>query len=368
MKLYLLIFLSLAGCLCAAKTYIYIGVWPHNILVVDESNYQVVKSIELSTDAPENLVVTSDHKKLIAWTLKESGIEIVDLEKGEVVESWKLGGTNLQMLPAGLAVDPTGNLLYANVISSKRLTDRWDTSISKICVIDLKQHKIVKESEWDPSFGDQDIFGEFHVSPDGKYLYDFSSKITIFDTSTLKKAESIELAKPAFNDLEHLRFSPQSDPNQDGNSLSGIYETEDPIVHRKTYGLATFHLNERKFDFTPIGPVFPGIATGSAFGVSSLRVTPDHQKAYAMALAGEHGDRRCEFWTIDVGRRKLAQRQDFDCRTGAYYGFNLSSTGDRVVLLSGNDLEIFNPIDMKLEKGVSLDGSITAPMVTVIEP
>jgi DNA-binding beta-propeller fold protein YncE len=356
-----LLFTFLAGSTFAADTMLYMGVWPNQVLAIDEHNYQIAKRIDLKTDVPRSLALTADRSKLIVMTLKNTGIETIDLTKEEVIDSFTLGDNNTRVSMAGMVVDPTGSLLYSNITTSKKLIDRWEIGYPKLSVIDLKQHKILKEVEIPVSDREQAAGGyrggNYRVSPDGKYLYQFGRAIAIYDTSTLKKVQTIDLAKPTFPGMENVTFAPEVDPNDDDNTLTGVFNTEDPEVHRKVFGVATFHLNERKFDFTPIGPAVEG--------VSNIRYTPDHKTAYAVAITGTHGDRHCEFWGIDVPSTKLRQRQEFACRPR--FSFASSSNGQELFIYSaGFELEVYDSATMKLQKTLSMDADITTPMVTVL--
>jgi hypothetical protein len=353
--------LLVLGALVDAKTMLYLGTWPNQVLAIDESTHQIVKRIALKTDVPRNLVLTADRSKMIATTIKDTGIEVIDLAKGAVVDSWTLGNHNTRVSMAGLAVDPTGNLIYANITTSRKLIDRWDVGSPELAAIDLAQHKIVKEVEIPPEDRQQGgggyRGGNYRVSPDGKFLYQFGAVIKIYDTSTLKKVQTIELSKPLFPGMENTTFAPEIDPNDDGDTLSGIFNTEDPVVHRRVFGIATFRLNERKFNFTPVGP--------AADGVSNIRFTPDHKRAYAVAISGTHGDRHCEFWGIDVLDNKLVKRQKFACRPR--FSFSTSSTGDALfIYAAGFELEVYDAATMSLKKTINMDADITTQMVTVI--
>lgn len=358
MKLPLL--LLAAASLLPAKTFLYIGTWPHDVIVVDESTYKIVKHIQLKTDVPRNLVLTPDKSQLVVTTIKDTGIEIVDLAKGEVVDSFLLGGPNVRITLAGVAIDPTGTLLYTNITRSKKLIDRWEIGAPSLAVVDLKQHKIVKEVEVPATERAQasNFYrgGNYRVSPDGKFLYQFGNAINIYDTSTLKKVQTMELAKPDFPGMENLTFSPEIDPNDDADSATGIFRTEDPEVHRQVFGVATFHLNERKFDFTPIGP--------SAQSVSYIRYTPDHKRAYAVSISGLHGDQHCEFWGMDVAAGKLVQREEFPCRPR--FSFATSASGkDLFIYSAGFELDVYDAATMKFKQSLSLDADITTSMVVV---
>ncbi len=353
----------LVSCLAGAKTLLYLGTWPGQVLVIDESTYSIVNKIQMKTDVPRNLVLTQDRSKLIVVTLKDTGIETIDLAKGEVVDSFTLGANNDRVSMAGLAIDPTGQFIYSNITTSKKLIDRWEIGSPKLSVIDLKLHKIVKEVEVPASERAQASGGyrggNYRVSPDGKFLYQFGNAINIYDTSTLKKVQTIDLTKPTFPGMENVTFAPEVDPNDGPDTLTGIFNTDDPVVHREVFGIATFHLNERKFEFTPIGPTEQGL--------SNIRYTPDHKKAYAVAITGTHGDRHCEFWGIDVPDGKLVQRQEFACRPR--FSFATSSNGNDLFIYSaGFELEVYDSATMKLQKTVSMDADITTSMVTVSSP
>jgi DNA-binding beta-propeller fold protein YncE len=352
--------LSAAPSLLHGGTLLYIGAWPHNVYVIDESTYQVVKRIEMKTDVPRNLVLTADKSKLVVTTIKDTGIEVVDLAKSEVIDSFILGGGNTRVNLAGIAIDPTGNLLYTNLTRSKKLIDRWDIGLPTLAIIDLKQHKVIKEVEVPAAERAQASNsyrgGNYRVSPDGKLLYQFGNAINIYDTTTLKKLQTIELAKPQFPGMENITFSPEVDPNDDPNTVTGIFNTEDPEVHRAVFGIATFHLNERKFDFSPIGPAVQG--------VSNVRYTADHKKAYAVSIAGTHGDRHCEFWAIDAASSKLTQREEFPCRPR--FSFATSSSGNELfIYAAGFELDVYDAATMKFKKSLNLEADITTSMVTV---
>jgi hypothetical protein len=360
MKNFLLLLL-LATSASAADTMLYMGVWPNQVLAIDERTYQIVKRIDMKTDVPRSLALTNDRSKLIVMTLKNTGIETVDLQKEEVVDSFNLGDNNNRVSMAGMAVDPAGAFLYGNITTSKKLVDRWEIGEPMLSVIDLKQHKIVKEVEIPasdrPQAGGGVRGGNYRVSPNGKYLYQFAKAISIYDTATLKKVQTIDLSKPTFPGMENVTFAPEMDPNEDDNTVTGIFNTEDPEVHRQVFGVAKFQLNERKFDFTPIGPTVEGL--------SNIRYTPDHKTAYAVAITGTHGDRHCEFWGIDVAGTKLKQRQEFACRPR--FSFATSSTGqDLFIYSAGFELEVYDAATMKLQKTISMDADITTPMVTVV--
>ena len=110
--------------------------------------------------------------------------------------------------------------------------------------------------------------------------------------------------------------------SQPGQRVS-IFNYSDPIVHNRVFGLARFDLNTRKFDFTPIGP--------SPASLGQLFITPDKKMGYTMIVNGNGGNKRCEFWGVDLVTTRLARTAEVPCRTR--YSFGMSANGQEVVYL-----------------------------------
>ena len=200
----------LLSLLCAsmeAKSLIYLGTYQQEILTIDGETYDIVKRIKLKTGQPKEMVLSADKKKLVVLTNQFSGIEVVDLVKGEVTDAWNLTTGNKRVSPTSIAIDPTGNLLYLINATYTKLNDRWEIGKNKISVVDLAQKKIVKEELYPKEEENDEFESSLRLSPDGKSLYQFGQSVLVFDTSTLKLAKKIELTKPLFpgNGPDQLR-------------------------------------------------------------------------------------------------------------------------------------------------------------------
>ncbi len=159
--------------------------------------------------------------------------------------------------------------------------------------------------------------GQFRVSPDGKYLYQFGQTINIYDTTDFKLTDKIELSKPQYAGMEGIFLSPGDDPHDAPGKMSGVFNSTDPVVHRPIFGIAEFDLNKRTFDFTPVGP--------SPNGMTGFRMSPDRKMGYTVAISGIHGMRRCEFWSFDMTTKKVISRGEFPGLTR--FQFSISSDG-----------------------------------------
>jgi hypothetical protein len=353
------LFLLMAGALLAqtaGKAMLYVGAWPGKILAIEEGSYTIQKEIPLKTGSGRNVLLSHDKKKLIVTTMKDSGIEIIDLAKGEVVEAWALNQGNRMVRLNGLALDPTDKLLYALTTTAVKKIDRFEIGKPEFMVIDLAQKKIVKTAPF-PSDQVAGARSQFRVSPDGRSLYQFGENIVVFDTTTFQVVETIELSKPQYPGMESIFLQPVDDPHDVPGMLTGVFNTTDPVVHRGTFGIAQLDLNKRTFTFTPVGP--------SVMGMTGLRVTPDRKMGYTVAILGTHGDRRCEFWSFDMEKKNIVKRGEFAGRTR--FQFSMSSSGkDLIIYGAGNNIEIYDAETMKLKKDLDVNADMTTPLVVVM--
>jgi len=349
--------LTLLLTLAADPTFLYVGGWPRDLIVIDEAKIEVVDHIKLQTDVARSLWLTSDKKKLIAATVRDSGIETVDLATRKVVDSFSLGTANKKVRLGGGALDPTDKLLYLSVTMAEKKIDRWEVDKPKFAVVSLAEKKIVRLVEMPKeaaSFGGR---GQMRISPDGKYLWTFRDNIYIFDTTDFKLVETIELARPTFPGMESIFLSPADDPHDAPGMMTAIFNSSDPIVHKRMWGVARIDLNTRKIDFTPVGPAVQGMM--------GLRLSPDRKTGYTVTISGEHGDRLTEFVIIDMVNPKIVKRAAFAGRTRFTLG--LTTDGKNIIIYgAGNTVEMYDSKTLQLVKDLDVAADMTTPLIAVI--
>lgn len=349
--------LTLLLTLAADPTLLYVGGWPKDLIVIDEAKMAVVDHIKLQTDVARSLWLTGDKKKLIAATVRDSGIETIDLATRKVVDSFSLGTATKKVRLGGGALDPTDRFLYLSITGAEKKIDRWEVDKPKFAVVDLVEKKITRSVEIPKeaaSFGGR---GQLKVSPDGKSLWAFRDNIYIFDTTDFKLVETIELARPTFPGMESIFLSPADDPHDTPGMMTAIFNSSDPVVHKRMWGIAHINLNTRKIDFTPVGPAVQGMA--------GLRLSPDRKTGYSVTIAGEHGDRLTEFVVIDMTAPKIVKRAIFAGRTRFTLG--LTTDGTRLIIYgAGNTIEMYDAKTLQLVKDLDVAADMTSPLVAVI--
>lgn len=342
----------------AAQGTLFVGTWPHTIQVVDEKTQKVVDKIELQTGTSHSMLISDDHKTIYASTIEKNGIEVIDVATRKVTNSFLLDEGGKKMRFNSWAPDPSGKLIYMIVRPIEKKIDRFEVGKTQFAVVDLAQKKIVKY--YDIPGGENAAGGRggaLRFSPDGKFLYHMAGTITIYDTTAdFKVVDTIELSKPQFPGMQNVNLGQQLDGIQEPGVLVSLFNSSDPVVHRQIFGIARFDLEKRTFQFTPIGP--------SAAAMQGLHITPDHKTGYTVTTNGTGGNKRSEFWVIDIPTGRVVRTQEFDGR--ARYTFGMSSTGkDLYIYGAGYDIEVYDPQTLKLRSTIDLQADQTTGMIVV---
>jgi len=255
-----------------------------------------------------------------------------------------------------MAVDPTGRYLYATMRASVREIDYYRMEAAQFVVIDLQDQKIVKSfpfpADLDQGFG---FSATYKVSPDGKLLYVFQEDVLVFDLATFKQVDRIEMSQPEYPGASPYRLNPPDDPNNNGNVITALVTTVDPIVHKATLGLATFDLTTRKSTFAPFGTELPSLG---------FQVSPDHKRGYSVMFSGVGGNRETEVWVWDLVSHKVIKKAPFEARPT--FKFGMSGDGKKLYLYgAGSTLEVFDAETLKSRKMIYLNKDTTTNLVTL---
>jgi hypothetical protein len=145
--------------------------------------------------------------------------------------------------------------------------------------------------------------------------------------------------------------------------VTALFETEDPFVHRHTFGIGHFNLNTREFTFDPIGTVVPGKNEEG----SIVRLSADRKFGYTVASYGMHGDKTCQFWSFDIPQKKLLAKSDFTCNTRFYFS-NSYDGNDLLIFGAGFEIGVYDAATLKLKKTVNLKNDVTMAGMIIVPP
>ncbi len=338
----------------ASSHLIWLGALSKEFLLIDEATEKVIDRVPLQTGVPRGVRLSYDKKKLYVFTPMRTGIEIIDLAARKVTSSFPLSEADRNVRTRGYAPDPQDRLLYTIFSVAVKKIDRFEIEKPKFGVIDLAEKKIVRAAELpkdEPRLGQG---AELRVTPDGKHLYAFGENVLIFDTSDFKLVEKIELSKPLYPGVATIGLGIRDEPMDDRNEVVGVFNSTDPIVRRRIFGIARFDLIKKTFDFTPLGP--------AAGGMGGLQVTPDGKTGYTVAFQGEHGNRRSEFWVFDMESRNVARRLEFDGPIN--FNFTLSSNG-RLIYIHGSApfMEVYDAATLERRRVIDFHADKTTRLL-----
>jgi DNA-binding beta-propeller fold protein YncE len=345
----------------ASAATVFLGAYPDSLLVFDESKGQVVDHIKLTTGLPTAIRLSMDGKKIYVTTNDHGGIEVVDVATHRVTNHFVLNTATKHYRFTGGAPDPTDKFFYTVTQEMDKQADRYEVGKLQYTVIDLTQQKISKTVEIpkEDEMANSGGFGRgnFEVSPDGKYIYQFRDAVLILSPDDFKVVDRIDLAKPDLPGMEAVGFGGLLDSISEPGKHISLFTSADPIVHNRVFGIARFDLASRQVDFSPIGPAPAGMA--------GLHVTPDKKTAYTVITTGALGNKRCEFWAFDLGTNRMSQNAPVPCRSR--FSFGISGDGKKLYLYgAGFEIEVYDAATLKYERTWDLQNDVTmAGMITL---
>ncbi|HUO29606.1 MAG TPA: hypothetical protein VMU80_10335 [Bryobacteraceae bacterium] len=364
----LLFWTALCAALCSIANAgtLYLPAYPARVLVFDEGKGQIVDRIPLVTGTPMGIRVTPDRKKIYVTTMDHNGIEVIDVPTQKVINHFVLNTANTIYRIYNGAPDPQGKLFYAVTEEITKLADRYEVAKPKYTLIDLEQQRIVKtveipKEEQATNEGDWGV-GAMEVSPDGKLLYQFGEKITILQASDFKVLDHIDLMKPEVPGMERVHYGQYGEFGGDLDLINepgehtALFLSADPVVHKRMFGLARLDLSTRKIEYSPIGP--------APAGMSGLEVTPDKKWAYTIVANGDFGNKRCEFWSINLNTNRVTQRAEVQCRNRFTLG--ISSDAKKLYIYgAGFQIEVYDAATLKYEKTWDLNNDVAGGIVVL---
>jgi DNA-binding beta-propeller fold protein YncE len=340
-----LLLISIVAGAAAAQGVMYAGVWPADVLVMDEGSGAIKDKIHLRHGAAFSLTRSQDRKRFYAVTGLMQTIEVIDLDSKQVVDEVTFSeGNKKTTFTRSLAVHPDGITVFAPIRTTTKEIDRFTLDKPQLAKINMRDKKIEKTLELPAEYGQA---GLMRVSPDGKFLYVFSRDILIIDVADFKLVDKIMMDRPVYPGLGLFRFGSSFESHDEPNALTFVYNSTDLMTNRTMMGIAHFNLVDRNLDFYETGPSIGG----------SFSVSPDHKRAYIVRnQVGQD-----EFYVFDLEAKRLVKRQEYEGRPRT--AIKVSSDGKKVYLhQAGNTIDYLDAATLKFEKRVELPGDFTTDL------
>jgi len=79
---------------------------------------------------------------------------------------------------------------------------------------------------------------------------------------------------------------------------------------------------------------------------------------------GNGGNKRCEFWAMDLATSKIAQTKEVPCRSR--FSFGMSGDGRKLYLYgAGFEIEVYDAATLKYEKTWDLNHDMTGSLIVI---
>lgn len=353
-------FVAIALAAPAGAATLFMGSYPDKVLVVDESTGKVQSRIPLASGLPTSMQLSNDRKRIYITTITTSGIEVLDTATRKIVNSFSLNTPTERYRFNGGVADPGGRYFYTILTKFEKLNDRYVVSAPMFAAIDLQKKAVVrtaeisKEDDGGPNGGWRT---RFMMSKDGSKLYVFRDKVLVVDPANLKVTERIDIAKPEGTGMESVSFGGGVEALRNPDEYVSLFNAEDPYIRNKIYGVGRFNLANKTFDFRPIGPAPTGMA--------GLQVSPDMKEGWTVVTTGTTGNKRCEFWHLDLTTNQVKNKAEFSCRSR--FQFGMSDDGTKLYIYGASyDIDVFGAQSLAFEKTLDLGNDTTGAGMIIV--
>jgi len=323
---------------------LYIGTYT-SIVVVDEATGEIEDQIFLETGIPRSMVLSEDRTRFYVLNTMYEDIEVVDLETRQSVDRFTLSSGNRKVRIWGYTIDPLDRYAILLIKTYDRLPDRFDVSRPVLVKYDLEQRAVTDTIAWPE--GETRENARLLFSPDGEYLYFFSSDILVLETETFTEVDRWAYEDALDESFGRFEFGFPAQAFEEPGYFTGLFRVTEPIQGRRLMGVARVNLAERDIQFYTLGP---------NEGVSFV-MAPGGERAYG--LRNQVGD--YQFWTFDLEGRRVASRQTFPGRPRM--SLMTSSSGEVLYIYNaGNTIDLYDAatyrylrtIDLNVDSSTSL--------------
>jgi len=186
----------------------------------------------------------------------------------------------------------------------------------------------------------------------------FQENILVFDLATFTQVDQIALAQPAYPGATPYHLAETGETFDSPNTVTSVFTSVDPIVHKGTLGMATLDLTSRKIDYFPVGPLLP---------MMGFLISPDHKRGYSvMPKMGIGENRFTEWWVWDIEQHKVLNKKEFETRPT--FKFAVGGDGKRLYLYgAGSTLEIWDAATLESKKVIYLNKDTTTNLITLAQ-
>lgn len=336
--------LQAQGTLSGGDGTIFVSTYAHEVLVLDESNFEVVDRIETQAGIPGDMLLSANRERFYVIDATGEHVEIFDIAGRTSIDHFTLSGGARQFRISGLQVDPAERYaIIAGKNATKRI-DRWEIGPGLLLRYDLETKRVTDTISWPDDH--EPVRGvNVQFSPDGSLLYYYARDVIVLETENFTEVDRWELSQPLEPGLGRTGLGFQPSLYEEPGFYTGLFRVTDPVQNRRMMGVARVNLADKSVDFYTLGPSEP---------VRGLALAPDRSKAYSLYSSIGH----YEFWTFDLENREVSKRAEFPGRPRM--DLSVSSSGEFLYITNaGRTIEIHDAETYEHLQSVVLDADMT---------
>jgi hypothetical protein len=344
--------------LTAGTGTIYLASHAGRLAVIDEATEKVAADIPLKTGMPWAMHLSRDATRFYVQSADQEHFEVIDVASRQTLDTFTLSEGNKHVRALAFEVDPQNRFMVIVARETRKLVDRFEIGAPTFYQYDLKAHTVVKTLAWSTDPEPAYYYLDLKFSPDGKLLYAFGDQILILDGSTLQKVDSWDLALPNEPGLGRFDMASMDETNDEPGFFTALFTMDDPVQKRPLLVLGRVNLAAKSIEFFPIGPA-------QLHGSQSFALGADRKHGYILVQASEV--RRYELWTIDMTRKMVQGKVEFDARPRM--ALRSSSNGQILYIYeAGNTIDLYDAAGFKYLRTITLDADMMYNTFHVVPP
>lgn len=337
---------AMGGSVPGGDGILYIGTYGREIVRLDETDGSLLPPIPMQ-GIPRTIVPNTAGDRFYVLDTSYENVEVVDVPAGRVVDRFTLSdGPTSRVRIWGMTLDPLER--YAIVLTKRYRAqpDRYRVDEPVLLRWDLQTKQISDTIPW-PG-GDVRDAVRLQFSPDGELLYFFAEDaILALETEGFTEVDRWEYQTALDDGMGRFEFGFPAQSWGDPGEFVGLFRTTDMIQGRRTMGVASVRLADRRVEYTPLGP------NESV----SFTLAPGGRMAYG--LQQEVGN--WHFWTFDLEAGRVANRARFAGRPRM--SLQVSSNGRLLYIYNaGSTIDVYDAGSYALLRTIQLPGDNTTPL------
>jgi len=336
------------------KQFFWFTMYPDFLVKFDPETDTVAHKVKLKGGMFWRTTLTHDRKRMLVVTNQQRSIEVVDLEKGELVGDHFFQEEGMILRIRSVRECPGGVYWLVQTDRVKKQLDRYSFEASEYLLYDSANKKTVRKLKKLP-----DGMSRARLSADGSHwLASKDGDLVFLDPRTLKEQGRIDLKTPRFFGAGAIRIgSTDLLDGRDPKRALMTFTTTDPVEKRRTsWGLVELDLENRKvLNVTEWGP------SKSSWG---MRVA--HKKRIGVAMGrGRDNERSIATYDLNTGKKLAEAYHEFRPRRSLVA---VAPDASKVYIgVAGSDFEVFDGKTLQRLPSVELEGEIVGRIYVVDE-